>query len=42
MLGFFHFLLGNYLLKQEAMVVKPPAEWKFMAIIASNAKFSGC
>ena len=33
-LGFFHILLGYYLLKQEAMVVKPP-EWKFMAIIAS-------
>ena len=40
-LGFFHILLGDYLLKQEAVVVKPP-EWKFMAIIASNAKFSGC
>ena len=25
-LGFFHILLGDYLLKQEAMVVKPP-EW---------------
>ena len=40
-LGFFHTLLGDYLLKQEAMVVKPP-EWKFMAIRASNAKLSGC
>ena len=38
---FFHILLGDYLLKQEAVVVKPP-EWKFMAIIARNAKFSGC
>ena len=37
-LGFFHILLGDYLLKQEATVVKPP-EWKFMAIIARNAKF---
>ena len=37
-LGFFHILLGDYLLKQEAVVVKPP-EWKFMAIIAGNAKF---
>ena len=35
---FFHILLGNYLLKQEAVVAKPP-EWKFMAIIARNAKF---
>ena len=37
-LGSFHILLGDYLLKQEAVVVKPP-EWKFMAIIARNAKF---
>ena len=37
-LGFFHILLGNYLLKQEAVVVKPP-EWKSMAIIARNVKF---
>ena len=36
--GFFHILIGDYLLKQEAVVVKPP-EWKFMAIIARNAKF---
>ena len=35
---FFCILLGDYLLKQEAVVVKPP-EWKFMAIIARNAKF---
>ena len=31
-LVFFHILLGDYLLKQEAVVVKPP-ECKFMAII---------
>ena len=37
-LGFFHILLGDYLLKQEAVVVKP-SEWKFMALIARNAKF---
>ena len=37
-LGFFHILLGNYLLKQEAVVVKPPG-WKSMAIIARNVKF---
>ena len=36
-LGFFHILLEDYLLKQEAVVVKPP-EWKFMAIIARNGK----
>ena len=34
-LCFFHILLGDYLLKQEAVVVKP-SEWKFMAIIARN------
>ena len=34
----FHILLGDYLLKQKLVVVKPP-EWKFMAIIAGNAKF---
>ena len=37
-LGFFHILAGDYLLKQEAVVVKSP-EWKFMAFIARNAKF---
>ena len=36
--GFFHILLGEYLLKQKVVVVKPP-EWKFMAIIARNTKF---
>ena len=35
-IGFFHILLGDFLLKQEAVVVKP-SEWKFMAIIARNA-----
>ena len=35
---FFHILLGDYPLKQESVVVKPP-EWKFMAIIARDAKF---
>ena len=35
---FFHILLGDYLLKQEVVVAKPP-EWKLMAIIARNAKF---
>ena len=37
-LGFFHILLGDYLLKQEAVVVKPP-EWKLMTIIVRKAKF---
>ena len=37
----FHIFGGNYLLKQEAVVLKSP-EWKFMAIIARNAKFQGC
>ena len=40
-LGFFHILLGDYLSKQEAVVVKP-SEWKFMLIIAKNAKFQEC
>ena len=31
-LGFFHILFGDYLLKQEAVVVKPP-ELKFMGMI---------
>ena len=39
-LGFFHILLGEYLLKQKVVVIKSP-EWKFMAIIASIAKFKG-
>ena len=34
-LGFFYI---DYLLKQEAVVVKPP-EWKFTRIIAKNTKF---
>ena len=34
----FHILLGDYLLNQEAVVVKSP-EWKFMVIIVRNAKF---
>ena len=38
LLGFFHILHGDYLLKQEAVVAKPP-EWNFIAIIARNAKF---
>ena len=37
-LVFFHMLLGENLLKQKVVVTKPP-EWKFMAIIARNAKF---
>ena len=35
---FFSYFTWDYLLKQEAVVVKPP-EWKFMAIIARNVKF---
>ena len=37
-LGFFHILLGEYLLKQKVVIIKSP-EWKFMAIVARNAKF---
>ena len=36
--GCFCVLLGEYLLKQKVVVVKPP-EWKFIAIITRNAKF---
>ena len=36
-LGFFHILLGEYLLKQKVVIVKPP-EWKFMAIIVKSTK----
>ena len=35
---FFSYFTWDYLLKQEAVVVKPP-EWKFIAIIARNTKF---
>ena len=34
----FSYFTRDYLLKQEAVVVKP-REWKFMAIIARNTKF---
>ena len=37
-ISFFSYLTWDYLLKQEAVVVKLP-EWKFMAIIARNTKF---
>ena len=37
-LGFFQILLGDNLLKQEAVVVKQP-DWKFMAIMVRNTKF---
>ena len=36
-LGLFYILLADSLLKEEALFAKP--EWKFMAIIARNAKF---
>ena len=41
LLGFFHILLGEYILRQKVVVVKSP-EWKFMAVLARNAKFKGC
>ena len=34
----FSYFTRDYLLKQEAVVVKP-LEWKFIAIIAKNTKF---
>ena len=39
-LGFFHNLLGEYLLKQKRVVVKSP-EWKMVAIMATNVKRKG-
>ena len=38
LLDFFHILPEEHLLKQKAVVVKAP-EWKFMTILARNAKF---
>ena len=35
---FFSYFTRDYLLKQEAVVVKPP-EWKFITIIARNTEF---
>ena len=35
---FFPYFAWDYLLKQEAVIVKPP-EWNFIAIIARNTKF---
>ena len=37
-LVFFSYFTWDYLLKQEAMVVKPP-EWKFLAIISRIPNF---
>ena len=37
-LGFFSYFTWDYLLKQEAVVVKPP-EWKFITTAAKNTKF---
>ena len=36
---FFPYFTWDYLLKQEAVVVKPPAQWKFITNIARNTKF---
>ena len=38
LLGFFHILPEEHLLKQKVVVVKAP-EWKFKTILARNAKF---
>ena len=35
---FFPYFNWDYLLKQEAVVVKPP-KWKFISIIARNTEF---
>ena len=39
-IGFSHILHGEYILKQEVVVVQTP-EWKFKANIARNATFQG-
>ena len=38
---FFSYFTWDYLIKQEAVVLKPP-KWKFIAIIGKNTKFKGC
>ena len=40
-IGFSHILHGEYILKQEVVVVQTP-EWKLKANIARNATFQGC
>ena len=40
-LVFFSYFTWDYLLKQEAVVLKPP-KWKFVTIIAKNTKFKEC
>ena len=35
---FFSYFIWDYLLKLEAVVVKPP-EWTFITMIATNTKF---
>ena len=39
--GFFYILHGEYILKQEVVVIETP-EWKFNANIDRNAIFEGC
>ena len=39
--GFSHILHGEYILKQEVVVIQTP-EWKFKANIARNVMFQGC
>ena len=41
LIGFFHILHGEYLLKQKVVVVQTP-EWKFKTNIARNATFERC
>ena len=40
-IGFFHILHGEYILKQEVLVLKTP-KWKSKANIARNVIFEEC
>ena len=40
-IGFFHILYGEYILKQEVLVLKTP-KWKSKANIARNVIFEEC
>ena len=39
-IDFFHTLLGEYILKQEVVVIEIP-EWKYKASLARNTTFDG-
>ena len=39
-IDFFHTLLGEYILKQEVVIIEIP-EWKYKASLARNTTFDG-